>query len=355
MNAVVVGGGAVGSFLAWALAAGGLPTTLVSRRHPSGTPTTRIEVIAPDGSRRSAEVTITDTVAQAAMPDLVVLAVKAYDVDRAVRSIGRWPSATVVSVQNGIGSEEVVLAARPASALIAASLTASVELVPDGGVRWRARGGIGLARVTGAPGVTTDTLAEAFARAGLRARTYRDWRSMKWSKLLANLVGNATSALLDMPPAVVYADPGLFDLERRQLGETLAVMRALRLKTVDLPGASVRALAFGLRMPPVVARPILRRVVGRARGGKEPSLRLGLAASATRSEIRWLNGAVARVAADHGLVAPVNAALAELLERAPSDPELQAALRASPDRLIEAVANHAEGRGTPDAIPPTGH
>jgi len=50
---------------------------------------------------------------------------------------------------------------------------------------------------------------------------------MKWSKLLANLIANATGAILDMDPDAIYADRRLFGVERRQLLETLAVMTAL--------------------------------------------------------------------------------------------------------------------------------
>ena len=68
---------------------------------------------------------------------------------------------------------------------------------------------------------------------------------MKWSKMLTNLPANATSAILDMTAAEVFAHPGLFRLEMRMLRETLAVMRASRIRVVDLPGVPVRALALG--------------------------------------------------------------------------------------------------------------
>ncbi len=139
---------------------------------------------------------------------------------------------------------------------------------------------------------------------------------MKWSKLLANLVGNATSALLDLDPADVYADPRLFAVERRQLCEALAVMGALGLRPVALPGADTRLLALAVRLPPAVARPLLRRVVAGGRGGKSPSLRLTLRGPDRRAratEAAWLNGAVAEEGARLGLPVPVNAALARLV------------------------------------------
>src|SRR5579884_1995835 len=65
---------------------------------------------------------------------------------------------------------------------------------------------------------------------------------MKWSKLLLNLVTNASVAILDLPPARVVAHPGLFRLERDAFREAVRVMRAFGLRAVSLPGYPVPAL-----------------------------------------------------------------------------------------------------------------
>ena len=123
-----------------------------------------------------------------------------------------------------------------------------------------------------------------------------DPAAMRWSKLLSNLLGNATSAILDIDPGEVYRDPGLFEFELRQVREALAVMRGLGLRPVALPGADVRPLALATRLPAILVRPVMQRIVGGARGGKSPSLRLHLQDGDGPSEIDWLNGAVARAA-----------------------------------------------------------
>ena len=123
---------------------------------------------------------------------------------------------------------------------------------------------------------------------------------MKWSKLVANLVGNATSAIVGRPPAEVYADPLGYEVERLQVREAIAVIRRSGLRVVALPGADVRLLDLATRLPAAIARPILSRVVGGARGGKAPSLLLTAQSGAERSEVEWLNGAVARAATDLG-------------------------------------------------------
>jgi 2-dehydropantoate 2-reductase len=159
---------------------------------------------------------------------------------------------------------------------------------------------------------------------------------MKWSKLLANLVANASSAILDLSAAEIYADPDGYRVERRQLREALAVMRGLGLRPVPLPGADARLLAFGVRAPAAIARPILRRAVGRARGGKEPSLRLHARADHGPTEVRWLNGAVVRAAAELGRRAPANACLERLVEEVLADPGRRAWFKGRPNRLAEA-------------------
>jgi 2-dehydropantoate 2-reductase len=106
---------------------------------------------------------------------------------------------------------------------------------------------------------------------------------------------------------------------------------------VALPGADARLLAVGIRLPPVLVRPILRRVVVGARGGKDPSLRLHATSGSGPSEVDWLNGAVADAAEKLGGAAPVNRRLTTLLHEVLDDPARREWFSGRPDRLVEAV------------------
>jgi 2-dehydropantoate 2-reductase len=336
VNALVIGAGAVGSLLAWALATGGMAVTLVRRRASDHGPAD-ITVVAPGGSPRTARVAISLSAAQfGTEPDLIILAVRTFDVRAAIDSVPSPSGATFVTVQNGIGTEELVRELRPSNAIVAASLTASIDLAQDGSIRWLTRGGIGLASLDGAAPALPGLVA-AFRQSGLRPRTYPDWRAMKWSKLIANLVGNATSALVDLPVSDVYAHPGLFEVEREQLREAFDVVGALGLKPVSLPGADVPRLELALGLPSPVARTILRFAVGGGRGGKDPSLRLALGASAERTEVDWLNGAVSRTGTELGMETPVNRALTELVTQAASHSDVRNRLRGRPEAVVEAI------------------
>lgn len=343
MRLAVVGAGAVGTFLAHVLASGGADVVLVRRAHRGSAARTRMTRIEPGGSRMTAEVTVANAIdAGEAAPDAILLTVKAFDLDAAIGGLGEWPAVPTVTVQNGVGAEEVAAALRPHAPLTAASLTASVALRgPQEVVRFRG-GGIGLAPWSGDSSAVTDELAGMFRAGGLPCRRFPEARAMKWSKLLGNLVANATGALADLDAAAVYSHPGLFAIERDQLRETLDVLSAMRLKVVALPGADTRALALIARLPTPVARQILKRVVGGARGGKSPSLREHVRAGiAGPSEVEWLNGAVTRGGLACGVPTPVNAALTALVNEVTADAGRRAALAGRPDRVVEAVRSRS--------------
>jgi 2-dehydropantoate 2-reductase len=130
---------------------------------------------------------------------------------------------------------------------------------------------------------------------------------MKWSKMLTNLISNATSAILDMTPAEIYAHTGLCNLEVLQLRETLKVMSTLEIQVVDLPGTPVRALAFAVRnLPMGLSRVLLKSAVSSGRGGKMPSFHIDLHSGRGQSEVDYLNGAVVRYGEQDGVPTPVN-------------------------------------------------
>lgn len=345
----VVGGGAVGSFLAVLLARGGERVVVVEQ---PGTGRARVDLRLrdPAGALLEAQVErVDDPVAVLPSPALAVFAVKMPDLAAAmVTCAAAWPDAPFVTLENGLGAEELAGAARPNGPLVAGSLVAPVDREPDGTLAWRRRRGLALAVVVGTGGPAIARLRTALGRSGLPVVELPDWRAMKWSKLLTNLVANATCAVVDRDPAAVYADRRLFDVERAQVLEALAVMGALGLRPIRLPSADVRLLALGFRAPAWLAYPILRRVVGGARGGKPPSLALHVRAAADLgrgggagggSEAPWLNGGVARAAVAAGLAAPINAMLAALVDEVAASPDRRAALR---DRdLFLATIGHA--------------
>jgi len=346
---LVVGAGAVGSFLGALLGSVGHDVTLVRIFEPdSERPLT---LVRPDGSRTTIPVRRFTRTADAPRPDLILVAVKMPMLREALGPTLAWPTVPTLTVENGIGAETIAAEVRPDAPMLAGSLTAPIRLASEDEVMWLGRGGLGLAAANEAARELVAPLLGDFARAGLRVREIEPAPAMKWSKLLANLIANATGAILGMDAAAIYRDRRLYDVERRQLLETLAVMDRLGSRPVSLPGAAVPWLVRGIRLPAAIGRPIMTRVVGGARAGKAPSLLIHVQSApadqpcAEPTEVAWMNGAVAHAGASGGVATPINARLAALVDEVAMDPARRAWFRNRPDRLLAELAGGTTAGG----------
>jgi 2-dehydropantoate 2-reductase len=215
--------------------------------------------------------------------------------------------------------------------------------VPEPGVvrSEKKKGGIGLAPVSGQ---SVDSWVDRLNQTGIVTRAYDDYRAMKWSKLLLNLIGNATSAILNMNTMRVFNDQRLVALEVAQLCEAIAVMRALKIKPVSLPGYPVPLLVMALRfLPTPVVGLAMRPLVVSGRKEKLPSLLIELNRGSGKSEVDELNGAVARVGQSASVQTPVNATLAATLNLITQMPSQREAWKDNVERLVlVARAAHRE-------------
>jgi 2-dehydropantoate 2-reductase len=346
---LIIGAGAIGSLLGHRLAAAGQAVTLVAR--PPWVAAIRSHGLGleeENGQVRfeSNLASVTDVRAVAGDTfDLVVCTTKAYDTLEALQHaapVVAGGGVPFLFVQNGVGGEELAAQVLPQTQHLSGVITLAVEVLSPGLVRLTTtKGGIGLAAVSrGAP---VDELAAALRQAGFdRVTVYADHRVIKWSKLLLNILSNALPTILDMPPEKVYAQRPLFDLERAAFREALAVMRALGLRPVSLPGYPVPLFAWGMNwLPGAVLHRLFRRLIVGGRGGKPPSLHLDLLKGKPKSEVDFLNGAVVRYARRIGLQVPVNQALHRTLKAIVSGEAPWAAFRRQPGKLLAQVGRRA--------------
>ncbi len=318
MRFLIVGARAIGSLIGHRLARAGSEVTLVGREWYVAA--VRARGLGLEEGRQVTwatdlrAVTRVEDVADEPF-DLVIFTVKAYDTAAAAKQVAPLArqGIPILIVQNGVGGEEIAAEVLGDVAILSAVITLSVEVLEPGLVRLAtSRGGLGLAPTV--PGQSLDGLARIFQEAGFRTAIHPDHRAMKWSKLLLNIIANASSAILDMPPDGVFADRRLFALERAAFCEAVMVMRALGLRPVSLPGYPVPLFAWAIpSLPGSILRPILRKLVVRGRGGKMPSLHIDLSRGKGKSEVDYLNGAVVRHAEELGLDVPANRALHSVL------------------------------------------
>jgi 2-dehydropantoate 2-reductase len=163
-------------------------------------------------------------------PDLVIVACKSTDLEAVgERLAGHWPEALVMTVQNGIGADEILGRHGGWNQLAAVTFMSgtrhsdtNVEYVLDTAT-W-----IGPAR-----GATPDDarrVADLVVSSGLKAEAFDDLRPAQWSKLIFNATVNTVAALTGLRHDRHFADveppDGLGNLVRDLMDEGKAVASA---------------------------------------------------------------------------------------------------------------------------------
>jgi 2-dehydropantoate 2-reductase len=339
MNILIIGAGAIGGYLGSKLAAQH-NVTLFDRAPLVDTVRARgLCIIEPESEHTvtnlAAFTSLEEVFAQAPHFDLALVCVKAYDTVTAIKSLRPYADRIdrFLTPQNGVNNEDLLGAAFGRAKIISGTVLNPIGVPEVGVVRLEKRkGGIGLAPVQS----PIDSWAEVMRGTELPVRVYGDYRSMKWSKLILNLIGNATSAILDMTTRETFADQRLFKIEVAALRETVAVMRAQSIAPVPLPSYPTPLLVLGIRFAPLwLLHQIMKPMVASGRGDKPPSLLVDLRRGRAQSEIDDLNGAVVRAGQASGVTTPINALLVNVLHDLLSGKIDRAEWRRNIERLVQ--------------------
>jgi 2-dehydropantoate 2-reductase len=334
MRYLVFGTGAVGGLLGARLALSGQPVTFLARPRLAGTILHRGLQVTGDGPpgwlKKPNIITTLKQAFNHQPPDIILLTVKAYDCKPAAAAIHAQTTAspTVVCLLNGIGNEDTLAGVLGPDRVIAATMTTAVQMIEPGILRVERQRGYGL--TAGHP--LTSRLKAEMTQAGLRIHLYQDPAQMKWSKVLINIVTNATSAITGWPPRRILEHPGLYRLEIEALRETVRVMSRKGLSPQNLPKVPVGLFGRAIFLPPPLTQPILRRIVSSGRGDKLPSFHYDIGRG--RSEVRWLNGAVVQEGNRLDVPTPANAILTETMLALIDGSADPAQFRHQPERLI---------------------
>ena len=273
--------------------------------------------------------------------DVAIFALKSYDNPAALELLHPFASnlPPVLCLQNGVENELALETILGKNKVIAGTVTSAVRRRGAGDILLERLRGVGIAG--GHP--LSSQIVQAFSDAHLNARLYTSPLSMKWSKMLTNLMANASSAILDMTPAEILSHPGLYRVEIDQLREAIAVMNALQVQTVDLPGTPVRIFAWMVNhLHPSLSQPLISRIAGKGRGQKMPSFHIDLYSGRGKSEVDYLNGAVARFGDRLNVPTPVNHWLNQTLLSLTHGSLPMEEFSHQPDRYIKSLSSPRE-------------
>ncbi len=333
---LIIGAGAVGTYLGGSLALQGHQVIFLEREGDLPTLQQRgLRIHRQDGADQINSAGFISSLSQiTAQPvEWGVLALKSYHLEAIESRLAKYRHVLppLLCVLNGVENERELELLLGTEKVIPAAVTTAVQRHAKGDVQVDKDRGLGIA--LNHP--LARQIAEDFRRAGIDTMLYSDPTAMKWSKLLTNLMANASSAVLGMTPGEIYRHPGLYRLEIKQLREALQVMEAMEVSPVNLPGIPVILLAWVVsKLPWQVSQPIVRRAVRSGRGGKMPSLFQDLDSGREHSEVDELNGAVVRAAERLQIPAPANRLLNRTLLKLVRGEESRAVYDHNPSALL---------------------
>jgi 2-dehydropantoate 2-reductase len=293
----VAGAGSIGSLLAGHLAR--VADVSVLTRRPD-----HAEALERDGLRISgrgdftARVTAADDPSRLPEADLVILACKGTDLDSlAGRLEGRFDGATVMTIQNGLGAEEVVAGHGDWPLLSSVTFMSGtrhddthVEYVLDTAT-W-----IGPYRET--TGDDARAVAALIESSGLKAIGFDDLRPAQWSKLIFNATVNGVAALTELPHDFHFAQ---VDND----GDLGLLVRDL------IDEGKATAAAAGVELD---EDPWEMNVLATQRGHRHSPSMLEDVEAHRPTEVESINGSLVREAGRQGVAVPLHTAVYRLVK-----------------------------------------
>ena len=238
--------------------------------------------------------------------DLGIIAVKATDLDNVgLRLTGLAPEATMMTIQNGLGAEEVI--ARHGDWPLISSVTfmsgtrrsdVHVEYELDTAT-W-----LGPWAATRTEQALVGEVAELINVSGLHAESMNDLVPAQWSKLIFNSAVNSVSALTELPHVALFVDEdassSLGHVVRTLIDEGKAVAAAAGIELYEDPW-EMNALA------------VRRGETARSDYAHLPSMLEDVLAHRP-TEVDFIAGAIHRQASMYGVPVPVTAAAYRLIK-----------------------------------------
>jgi len=248
-------------------------------------------------SERLAQVVATDDPDELPEFEVAIVATKASGLEAAARSLqGRFPDATVVTVLNGIGAEDVIRS-HGAWPIVSGVTFMSGTRHSDTHVQYILDTETWLGPFEETPFEVVQDIANTLVASGLHAEALPDLRPAQWSKLLFNAAVNPTAALTGLPHDLHFAeedDPGdLGHLVHGLVDEGKAVAAAAGVQLHDDPWEM--------------------NVLATQRGSAHYPSMLEDVDAHRPTEIELITGSLVREAARHDVPVPLNTLLYALV------------------------------------------
>jgi 2-dehydropantoate 2-reductase len=295
MKICILGSGALGSALGGVLTEGGNDVWLIDAwaGHVDAM-NSRGLTLRDGGVDRNVKVKAATSPEGIGPADLVIVLVKSYHTREAIDNAGAiiGPDTAVMSLQNGLGHEEILAEVVGRQHVLAGKTYAGGVMLGPGHVIAGTRDKYTyIGELDGSVTERVTRIAHALTRAGLTTTVSTNIMGTMWDKLLINVATGALAGITRLPYGGLYGVPEVKACALAAVAEGIAVASALGVKlTSENPEDAWNLAAEGL--PPEFKTSMLQ------------SIEKGMP-----TEIDFINGSVVRWGARSKVPTPVNQAL----------------------------------------------
>ena len=291
MKIAVLGAGGVGGYFGAKLAAAGEDVNFIARgAHLQAIQSNGLQVYSANGDVLVKPARATSDPATVGPVDLVMIAVKLWATDEAVRDakplIG--PATVVVSFQNGVVAVDAITRACGKEHTLGGVANIAAVIEKPGVIRHTGTmAQLSVGELDKKPSARAQAFVDACAKAGIQARVSDDITKTIWEKYVFLVAASAMTSLTRLPLGAVREDPDTRALTAQIMSEVVAVGKT---KGVQLDVALVETLLQRLDGMP-------REMVASMLGDLERGSRL---------ELPWLSGGVVQMGNESGVPTPAN-------------------------------------------------
>jgi 2-dehydropantoate 2-reductase len=227
MHIAVLGAGAIGSALGARLSRSESITLIGHHtRHLQTLSENPMTVVEPGKSSSERAVTVTTDHQAVSNADLVIVAVKSYDTEAALRDIEPYLGDTpILTVQNGLENIEQIRESVGPDQTIGGTSTMGASVPEPGCVRIASLGQTRIGNPWGPNTEFLDQIKSAFETAGFQTTVETEIRHAIWEKVLINAAINPITALGTVPNGALQSGPG-HQLLRSSIAEAKLVAEA---------------------------------------------------------------------------------------------------------------------------------
>ncbi|UAA39761.1 2-dehydropantoate 2-reductase [Paraneptunicella aestuarii] len=312
MKVVIYGAGSIGCYIGAVLFKQGVDVQLLGRQRLSDAVNQQGGVHISDYEGRDEFISSVPYQTNSAIlqsADIVLVTLKCTAMKEAAEVLAEHckPGCIVVCLQNGVGSEQVVMEQATQCRVYCGIVPFNVVQGEHACFHRATEGALHFPDIP-----EMNPIQQAYLSYGLPCELEPDMPAIIWGKLLLNL-NNAINALSDLPLKTELSQRGYRLVLARCQEELLAVCKARNIKLAQLTAVKPHIIPKILKLPDFLFRIIAQKMLAidpKARSSMWEDLQAG-----RETEIDFLNGAVVTMAESVGMDAPVNRKITSLLKQ----------------------------------------